>query len=1132
MNGRGGVYAGVIAVVIMFLSSVSSIVTADSNIRGYDRGVSWANVVPLKKITFVDFDENSYLDDYAYLACVPTAVFYDGNGRLFSYPLLYYQDPYPIKEDKERSLNARQGIDYFMEDWMSYCNGRLDGMTLINVDKDKVKQWPSRNVVEIKSDDPYEVAAKLALNDWSYSDKAVVAVIGGKDIENYSAKTEGTIKGSLSINKKIKFEHFEIPQTNKLNPQFKEFTVPQGYVGLGARVWYECFYFGIKQGMYNLINISIPPGDKDFQLYCEYDDNWMEVEAISAWNAKQGMDTDYTTTYVYKPGPWRISITDVPTKKIVGRYGGFAEILRNMIKGVIYKVDIEIYPGVEIPLNVSIPYYCRDAEFRVECTNSKANFDFLLIGPGGEKVAESTNGTIKVKKLGRCLPGEYYKIAIFSKEDISGTFDYSITYSWYQNKTKAEGDSFASATEGSVLASALNVPLLYVSYEKIPECTKNTIYKLGVKEIYLVNLGGHLKEQAENELNSLIKVKKNFREYADIYNYIRNITGTTNDIVFSTLDPWTSWHVAELKPYKEWKGALHIGPAAYIAAHHGTPVLIVDNHPELSSAVVWHTEFWSKYPDGYTEPTVSEMYLTGKRVYDFLNKYGFDGKGQESIITVAGQYDIGASWDRVFVGKAFTARITFSPVDSAYWAARVVFYPALIFVNPAMNPNGVVLENGSKSKRGPLGRLIIVRPSHKEIFKYPVLESFMPVYIYRFNERASKYWGFLYQCADGIIPGVTVSNNPIDDGVSLIHKGEAGSFWPDLSEPDYVPFYMSRCGYSNVFSTNFDITMENLNKGCLIWVVGTHGDSYNGGSFKFPDPDSVFFKEKNPWRGYEWFYGSTEEPDTMTTEIHGLIPMLLGNPNWNGIIRTALDFAPAKRPLLDLIGRIASLPIIRLFTPEWLQDTQDYYDGIVGSAFLSTLGTVERTGIEIDDSIRNIHSCGLITAACLPAYKYLHLAMVRHGSSFQVIDPWGTSWYSSFWEATIPRDIALGDTIGEAYAKGMAHVGILYLGGGGYNGEEPQWWWDKAENVCLFGDPDLRVFVPNTEYSDANYWTYKDVQPMRYDPSFSIDGHNPFGITSYPHEYQGLSMFQLILVAVSAIIIIFIVILIEHKRKS
>ena len=637
------------------------------------------------------------------------------------------------------------------------------------------------------------------------------------------------------------------------------------------------------------------------------------------------------------------------------------------------------------------------------------------------------------------------------------------------------------------------------------------------------------------DLENIAKIKEEYTDCISIYKAINDLSGNSTDIVFSTLDPWTSWLVAELEPDEEKVGALHLGPAAYCAAHHGSPVLIVDNHPELSSAIVWHTEFWRRHCSGYICPTVSEMYLTGSRVYDFLNKNGLDKKGMESIITVAGQFDIGPSWDRMFVGKAVSGRFTFSPVDTAYWISKDMFYPALIFENPAMDPKGIELINGSMSRRGPLGRLIIERPSGPDEYNYPVLNSFMPVYIHRFNERASKYFNFVYQCANGVTPGKENTFEPIDDGINLIHNGEAGSFWPDLSETDCVPFYFNRCGYDNVFSTNFDIAMKNLDAGCIIWMVGTHGNSPNGGVFMFHDPDSPFRNknEPNPWRGYEWYLGSTEEPDTMTSEIHGILPMLLGNPNANGIFRTALDFAPAKKPIMDFIAKIANLPIIKRFAPEWLKDTEDYYDGIVGSSFLSTLGTIDHNGVEIDDSIGNIRSCGLITAACLPAYKYLHLTMVRHGSNFQIIDPWGTSWYSSFWEATIPRDIALGDTLGEAYAKGMSHVGILYLGGGGIFGDEPQWWWDKKENVCYFGDPDMRVFTPSTKYSDKNYWERKDTLPLDFDSELNLNGHMPYGATSYPKEKQpGPEISVYLLFAILIIIILVIAIAASKSSKN
>jgi len=154
-----------------------TLATDVNRIKGIDKGPSYLPVVTLKKTTMVNFDEDTYLDDYAYLAAVPTAVFDDGN-KLFSNPLLFYQDEYPVEEDKERSLDARQGLDYFMEDWMGYCNGQLDQMTLINVPKNKLdSSWKAKDYTLIEGTDPYTIANDLALSEWSYSDDAVIAVI-------------------------------------------------------------------------------------------------------------------------------------------------------------------------------------------------------------------------------------------------------------------------------------------------------------------------------------------------------------------------------------------------------------------------------------------------------------------------------------------------------------------------------------------------------------------------------------------------------------------------------------------------------------------------------------------------------------------------------------------------------------------------------------------------------------------------------------------------------------------------------------------------------------------------------------------------------------------------------------------
>ncbi|HEC86310.1 MAG TPA: hypothetical protein ENI49_00320 [Thermoplasmatales archaeon] len=496
----------------------------------------------------------------------------------------------------------------------------------------------------------------------------------------------------------------------------------------------------------------------------------------------------------------------------------------------------------------------------------------------------------------------------------------------------------------------------------------------------------------------------------------------------------------------------------------------------------------------------------------------------ESMITVAGQYDIGIPWDRVFFGKAAPGRFFGSPVDVSHWISRSVFYPALIFVNPSTDPNGIRLINGSISHRRPLLAwtrfgLVIDREQQEEKFRYPVLQTFL-CYNHRFNERASKYWGWKYTCADGVIPGETPSFNAIDDGVRLKYEGVPGAFFPDFTSSEIIPLYLSRAGYSNVFSTSFDAVVHNLNQGVILWVGSAHGGSGDGGVLLFWNPNSSLVHETNPWRGYEWYLGSTEEPDTLTMESYGVIPMLFGNPTGkgftgHGIFRTAFDYAPAKKPFLDLIGKILNLPVLKYLSPEWLRDTEDYYDGVVGSVMIGTIHQKAYNGSEMDDALENLHSTGIINGACLISTKYMHLAMIRHGSVFQVLDPWPTSWYTT-WTQFIPRNLALGKTIGEAFIDGIKHVGIFYIS------EPPQWWADIKQNVCFFGDPDLRPFVPGTKYSDKNCWEREDAEPMKYVSGFSVDGHMPYGATEYPHAYQPLAI-TLIILAITIISILIVV---------
>lgn len=1140
----------IMGITSILLSIFSSIVTAGSydTLQGFDKGPSHKPVIPLKKTTFVHYDEDTYLDDYAYLSALPTAIFHF-DDKFVSHPLLFFQESHPVTEENELTLNARLGIDYFMEDWMSYSYGLLDQMTLINVPKNSLNpNWEAKDYVVINGNTPYEIADQLALQDWSYSDNAVIAVIEEDFVNQKNNTTNNIVSGVLSSSQIKKEPTFTLKQTNTLNPVYNEFTVPEGFKYILAEVWWDLIL---------VAGVMMPTGDPDLQLYCKQDDGWMQSAAMSKWNILGGYQgREYTHTRVYKPGPWRISITDIPTKgDVLRRTGplGFLQIQGSLLKAlsskVTYYADITMYPGVDVKIPDNPSFGCRNAQFTLRWQNPNVNLGFSIIGPSGEviysEINESRKDTqeIHLNQLGECSDGQSYSACVFSLGDVPDSVDFEIEYNWQQNITKTQGNALTAATEGAVLASMMNAPLLYTSSSVLPQTTADVLYRLGVTNVYLVDFGQNLSNAVQQEIKQIATIKEFYREPSEIYTAICERTHS-NDVVFTTLDPWTFWYM-DNKPAGETKAGLFLGPAAYVAAHHGTPVIIIDNHPELSSAVVWHNEFWRRhYRDRIEyEPSVAEMVLTGRSIYNFLNNHGFDKKGRETIITVADQFDIGVPWDRIFPGAANPGRFCGSPVDTTYWISRNIFYPALIFENPALQGK-VPLINGSVSSRNGIrgllrnpfmNTLVIKRDSREEELTYPVLCSFVG-YEHRFNERASKYYGMKYQTADGLIPGESVSMEAIDQGTIEKYTGKQGSYFPDMSLTDVVPLYLQRGGYGIAYSTRLEAVANNLNKGVILWKHDSHGNDGRGGQTEFWDPVGKLktqslvtrlinrfvgtIKDDNPWRGYEWYFGSTDEPDTMSMDIKGIVPFTSHKSLL--IPATGYDWVLARRPLREMLNRM--IPIVDPFKTDTL------YDGVIASLRFSQYQNKWKSAVEIESLLDNLHSAGFITSICQTSNTYFHLSLVRHGSVFQVQDPWPTSWYGTVWGQSIPRDIILGDTVGEAYTKGISHVGILYIS------DPPQWWWDTAENVVYFGDPDLRMFVPSTQYSANNYWEQKDIRPLKYDAAFSVDGHMPFGSTGHPNKREPSAIWQQymvwIIIGVIGILILMSYLIISRKQKK
>lgn len=1113
---------------------ISQATEIDDRIEGFDKGPSYASVIPLKKTTLVQYDKDTILDDYAYLAAVPTTVF-NNNGKLLSYPLLFYEDEYKYEEDKERTLNARQGLDYFMEDWMSYCYNQMDQMTLINVPEEKASQWDAKETVVINGDTPFDIAGSLALQDWSYSSDAVIAIIE-ESFENPDIITTEVIKESIP----------------KKDIGYQQLEVEQPIIGTGGT--YKSFDIKDEQYKYVVAKMSWPNRiDLDLQIFDTQ--LGMVDNAAESYNAPDP-NLEVVGSFIHNYGKWQISVTAVPKKAYYPEAEEQQDYERMTFKELAQtlkktgNVDIWLYPGTIVGLEPT-PFGCRNAEFKLKWNNPDIRLGFSIHGPDGTEICSSLSkkeiatgvvekdeaeASVKVKMLGECREGESYSICVFSLDDVASSIDFELEYSWEQSFSKNEADAMVSATNGAVLASALNAPLLYTSSSSLSNVTEDVLYKLGVEEIYLVNVGNHLKSKVRDEIKEIATIKENYEEPKQIYNAIKDTTGNC-DIIFTTIDPWSYWYVEGLEAAGEYPGAKFVGPAAYIAAQHGSPVIIVDEHPELSQAICYSTDFWRRNSAVRVSivPSAGSMVLSGKKVYTFLEEHDLgkleEGKAarqdQETIITVAGQYDIGLPWDRSFTGAALPGRFWGSPVDTAYAICRNVFYPALIFENPAMYEEKATRINGSASKiqriggrlKDPKGvTLVTTKKSGDEDYRYPILQTFN-TYGYKFNEKAWKNWDFQYERADGIIPYVTHSDDPIDDGVA---PGKSGAYHPDLSETEVIPFYAARAGYGSVFSTEATAVIENLNRGMILWVLKGHGWYLNSGQISMWDPDNPYAYEENPWRVYEpillqpgnlrefarWIIyaltgeqstkftdgfikfhllseiGSTENPDVGTinpqlyiiNKFAKVLPMDLWGANGIMIYRDRI-----KRPFYYRFVR--NLPLINIYQG----DGKVVISPVSGHQPMTAM-----TGLEFDDASENLHSCGLNTGACLPACTYLHMTWMRHGMVYQVIDPWTTTDWNGIWNQMIIKHLAMGETIGQAYEKGMRACGPELLVG--------QFWWDIWENVCYFGDPDLRPYVPSTQYSDANHWTKDETEPLRYDEELNLDGHMPYGATEHPHE--------------------------------
>ena len=508
-----------------------------------------ANQVPLSRIAYVAPNPNSYVDEFAYMATVPTSVFYFNNTQYIS-PLIYSE--------------GSESESWLLDDWTEYLSydggitqaiavGDFSESYLSTLQQDAgVKIYP-----RITGSTAAEIAAKLAVYEWGSSTTAVIGLL--KD----DFDTPTIITGSathLFENQASELTEFGGTVTSG-TPSSISFT-PPAWAG-----WIE--------GRFNWTGTEI--------LTHELIDPNGELVDYSVYNQ---IYFSRLVGYVEAPVPlnfWLPKTTDGSwTMNITRDSAGTTNMDNEVVSHPGYTQTVAVPTGAKW-LNVSLNW-----------DNQATDLNLALVDPDGRLAMWAPAGSIlsspgrEVIELPYPMSGDWTIIAAWMDANEEQN---NIDLSWAISSLPTDLQSYMeSAANAAVLASLLNAPLLYVYEDQIPTETAWAFNRLGVTEIYLVDPAN----QQDGGLSTLLSAYgslNNLPSYSIVSSMIKSLSGS-QDIV-------TTLPVGDADEF--------FAPAAFSAAAHGSPVFSLCG--DTNALTTRAQETWAPYMIG---PEIDNIYVINK----------------------------------------------------------------------------------------------------------------------------------------------------------------------------------------------------------------------------------------------------------------------------------------------------------------------------------------------------------------------------------------------------------------------------------------------------------------------------------------------------------------------------------------
>ncbi len=585
-----------------------------------------SNIVPLSKVVIVKNNPNNYIDDFSYIAAVPTSVFLY-NGKQYISPVVYSDNIDSAK--------------WLMSDWGHYLSQdsteiRATAIGEISFEERQAAQYYLHAKVfpTIIGDTSAEIAAKLAINDWETTSHAVLAL--SKDNFNALQTTTGTFQ-------------YKFTSAEERNITFSG-SVTEG--GSHTNSFTTTANDGWIFGYVNWSKGSTTPGPILTHLLVDPAGNKVDYSFLERVYFERNPAYSGSVMPLYFwfpntiPGTWNLTV-----------YGKY-----NLAGTVSYQGLVHFWPGKSFEIDV--PSNAKFLNVSTYWERTSKNIDIFLVDPDGH-VGEWGVGKNLLTGAQESLYVPYpkagkWRVCVIWEEpdgsDLDGTISYKIQ--------TFDGDIpkyMESAANGAVIASLTNSPLLYINKDSIPSDTIDALQKMSVSNVEIVDPHGLVDSSVISQLQSAGYTVTHIQDYSSLVSRIQTLSSDDDVVVVPVLGNCSS-----LFSSAALSGAFHGAPVFSLSGEDQTLTTRIEGAwspfkigPEINIYVT--TQYATRNENGWIDERIPNIYMMARLEISFeswLTNHSARTGTIQSIIIFGPTDLIKTTFDRAIIGPYRPGRIS------------------------------------------------------------------------------------------------------------------------------------------------------------------------------------------------------------------------------------------------------------------------------------------------------------------------------------------------------------------------------------------------------------------------------------------------------------------------------------------